>query len=277
MSSSTNGAGTTSAVSSIVTEEHIAKGLATIYGGLPTPAYFDLTVAEAIYVQLYQDTNETTGKQTSRKERTSHGFIDTGLVYGEVEFGPFAEILIGVRKYGVLLPHNDQSPLPKFVDIGCGIGKAVFTAALVHEWRECHGIEILKGLYDICEDIQGKWVKEIHDQLPEERQGTEIVFSRGDATALSWADADVAFANSTCFPPELMSLLASKANLMKDGSIFITTTKELPSEKYFLLEAATIFQSFGNGQVFIQMKGKAQTANAVAKANAAIDKVQYST
>ena len=59
-----------------------------------------------------------------------------------------------------------------------------------------------------------------------------------------------------------MSLLASKANLMKDGSIFITTTKKLPSEKYFLI------QNFGS--FFIQMKGKNTAANAIAKAKAAI-------
>ena len=261
MSSSIAGAGTASVVPTIATEDHLVKNLATILG-LPTPANFNLTVAEALYVQLYQDTNEITGKQTSRKERTSYGYIDTGLVYGEVDFGPFAEILVGMRRYGVLPPQEDSSTLPKFVDIGCGIGKAVFTAALVHEWRECHGIEILNGLYAVCEDLQSKWVKEIHDQLPEERRGAEIIFSRGDATALSWADADVAFANSTCFPPELMSLLASKANLMKDGSIFITTTKKLPSEKYFLI------QNFGS--FFIQMKGKDTAANAIAKAKAAV-------
>ena len=250
-------------------EREVAEGLAAIYDELPVPRGYDLAVAEALYAQLYQDTDAKTGKKVSRKERDEHNYRDTGLVYGEVDFAAFAEVLVRLQAFGVLLPRksDDNSPLPKFVDFGCGIGKAVFTAALVAQWRECKGMEILTGLYEFCEDLLEKWHREIHDQLPEERQETEIVFTRGDATALSWADADVAFCNSTCFSGELMELLAEKANLMKDGSVFITTTKELPSEKYFLLEKGGIYQSFGNGTVFLQMKGEREASKAILKAN----------
>ena len=265
----TDESGESSAISNSTIMSQVAEGLAEMYDALPVPLNFDLTVAEALYVQLYVDTDEKTGKQTSRKERDAKGYINSGLIYGEVEFGPFAEVLINLKRYGLLLGpknENDLTPLPKFVDIGCGIGKAVFTAALVAEWRECVGIEILEGLYNVCEGIFEKWQKEIHDQLPEERQQTNVYFTRGDATALAWPDADVVFANSTCFSPELMNLLAAKASLLKDGAVFITTTKQLPSEKFVLLEERIIHQSFGQGTIYIHMKGESHSRKAIAKA-----------
>ena len=41
-------------------------------------------------------------------------------------------------------------------------------------------------------------------------------------------DADVVFANSTCFDEGLMHKLALKGNYMREGAMFLTTTKVLP-------------------------------------------------
>jgi hypothetical protein len=81
------------------------------------------------------------------------------LTYGEIEFASFAEQLIKVdtrrrrcrldltmhekvQKYGRMVEGGG-----KFVDVGCGVGKAVFAAALLHAWlvdtiRLCRSITL---------------------------------------------------------------------------------------------------------------------------------------
>lgn len=49
-----------------------------------------------------------------------------------------------------------------------------------------------------------------------------------DFDTCNWSDADVVFANSTCFDDALMRNLATTASCLKKGSIFVTLTKRLP-------------------------------------------------
>lgn len=66
------------------------------------------------------------------------------MVYGEIEFLPFAKILHKLKGYGGL-----QKPGGVFVDVGCGSGRPVFAAALYHDFDRCIGIEILEGLHQV--------------------------------------------------------------------------------------------------------------------------------
>jgi ubiquinone/menaquinone biosynthesis C-methylase UbiE len=38
----------------------------------------------------------------------------------------------------------------KFVDVGCGTGRPVFAACLLHDFDSCVGIEILTDLYKLA-------------------------------------------------------------------------------------------------------------------------------
>ena len=262
----TDESGESSAISNSTIMSQVAEGLAEMYDALPVPLNFDLTVAEALYVQLYVDTDEKTEADVP-KRTDAKGYTNSGLIYGEVEFGPFAEVLINLKGTGLFGPknENDLTPLPKFVDIGCGIGKAVFTAALVAEWSNALASKFSKDSIMFAK-ASSKSGRRKYTTSFEERQQTNVYFTRGDATALAWPDADVVFANSTCFSPELMNLLAAKASLLKDGAVFITTTKQLPSEKFVLLEERIIHQSFGQGTIYIHMKGESHSRKAIAKA-----------
>jgi hypothetical protein len=46
-------------------------------------------------------------------------------------------------------------------------------------------------------------------------------------------------ANSTCFSDELMDQLAMKADSMKVGAFFITTTRRLPTDCFEVLETVS--------------------------------------
>lgn len=58
----------------------------------------------------------------------------------------------------------------------------------------------------------------------EEKKNIDFNIIHGDITVINWADADVVFANSTCFDDELMEKLAKLAEKTRPGTILLTTT-----------------------------------------------------
>lgn len=77
----------------------------------------------------------------SRSGRESSISSDRSLTYGEIVHGSFLQILDSVRKM------VDLPPGGTFVDLGCGTGKAVITAALSNlHFSTVWGIELLQPL-----------------------------------------------------------------------------------------------------------------------------------
>ena len=80
---------------------------------------------------------------TSKKERQLKNLSSQNLTYGEVEFISVAEIFEFIREeYGVF-----SKPGGVFVDLGSGIGKGLVAGALMHEFEEWVGVEVLDDLY----------------------------------------------------------------------------------------------------------------------------------
>mmetsp|Transcript_20217 Transcript_20217/g.57618 ORF Transcript_20217/g.57618 Transcript_20217/m.57618 type:complete len:286 (+) Transcript_20217:489-1346(+) len=198
------------------------------------------------------------GKAISKKEREddpSVGDSDSPeamrLVYGEIQFWTFALTLEKIRvKYGGL-----QEPGGTFVDIGAGTGKPVFAAMLLHEFDKVVGIEILEGLHEISLELQAIW-NEIRGEVPvtPKTRKTKVELLRGDALKLNWADADLAFCNSTCFDQAMMALLAERADAMRPGAFFVTFTRRLPSKRWQVLEYERHSMSWGEATVFIHVR-----------------------
>lgn len=60
-----------------------------------------------------------------------------------------ARVLESVKEVGLLAseqgyPDVMQKPDCTFIDLGCGAGKAVFAAALLHRFGACIGVELLE-------------------------------------------------------------------------------------------------------------------------------------
>ena len=76
--------------------------------------------------------------------------------------------------------------------------------------------------------------------LFESRHDCQISVYEGDfltdSSTEDWTDADIVFANSTCFDLSLMKRLAVEALRMRRGSRFITFTNQLPSESFEVFE-----------------------------------------
>ena len=81
-----------------------------------------------------------------------------------------------------------------FVDIGCGTGKPLFAAALLHQWRAARGVEIVEDLLEeagvLLEAWEGglpyagpKGTKEALFRVPRACRAVPIELYAGDATA----------------------------------------------------------------------------------------------
>ena len=53
----------------------------------------------------------------------------------------------------------------------------------------------------------------------------KITLTHGDATVISWSDADIVFMNCTCFDDNILAKLAHQASDLKPGSFVLTTTR----------------------------------------------------
>ena len=190
-------------------------------------------LASALYDRVCEPYDIRKGKELSTRERDAKGFVASTLVYGEIHFRPYAITFQKIRQlYGGLARSGGT-----FVDVGSGTGKPVFAAALLHDFAECRGVEVLTGLHDASLKLLERWRSdEIQAQLSPAQRGTNVSFVLGDARRVDWSDADCIFMNSTCFDEPLMLELAAVANAMRKDSFCITFTKRLPSAKWEVLE-----------------------------------------
>ncbi len=77
---------------------------------------------------------------------------------------------------------------------------------------------------------------------------------QGSFLEFDWTDGDVVFANSTCFDDALMTQMATCAERLRPGSVFVSFTKSLPSRCFEIIERRRYRMSWGPATVFIQRR-----------------------
>ena len=202
-------------------------------------------------------TYDTEGaKKMSFEERQRKGQLSTrSLIYGEIRYGPFAEAMNKIkRKYGGLSSRGGT-----FVDLGSGTGKALFAAALCHDFTTCTGIEIVDTLYRVSLSMKRDWDRTIAPTFKRSIDGspvsdTKIHLLRGDATTYDLSKTDVVFMCSTVFDFDLMAKFARSAGNMRTGTFMITISKDLPCANWKVLERVTRVVSWGGATMIIQQK-----------------------
>ena len=75
-----------------------------------------------------------------------------------------------------------------------------------------------------------------------------------DLTLKDWTNADIVFANSTCYDDDLMKRIAKIAVRMKKGAFFVTLTRKLPVDDFVVLEYDMHRMSWGEATIFIMQK-----------------------
>lgn len=210
---------------------------------------------------LYKDFTCTVTKTISRNERESKNMFSSSLVYGEIEFSTAVEIYSLIRSY--------LSPTFNFIDLGSGNGKVCFSFALLYNFNRIIGIEILSDLKEVASLVLKQFIQVKVAQLKANNhhfpqmptnKGSEynnypISFIEGNLKHFDWwSDNDVVFINSTCFEETLLAEITKKADLLKPGSIVITMTWSLDSDKFFIMHQKSLNMSWGKATVIIQRR-----------------------
>jgi len=184
------------------------------------------------------------------------------LAYGEILCEPFAELLL--RRVWPLWQrsHPDvgyfQSSWKTFVDLGSGLGKAVWVATRIPGgFTRALGIELLPPLHEAA--------MVAYSRLCKEEEGGAVELVNGDFLETDeWCMADVVFCCCITFERCLMECIAERAtSLLQPGSIFLTVGQPLPrppsslqssTPAWALEEKAECDFSWASCTVYIQSK-----------------------
>lgn len=207
-----------------------------------------------VFNALSEEFPVSLGKEVSHKERderTDLEMDDSTLTYGEVDFVSIGEIFAAINnRYGGI-PKGG-----KFYDLGSGTGKGVVAAALLHNFEECIGIELLQGLYGISCSLKNKYDSEfpkIAGENPDLFESVpKVTMIQGDILEDIWKDASFIFGNSTCFDDYMMETIGSVE--VAPGTLAISLTKPFSSGHWHILEKTKKRMSWGEATVYIQRK-----------------------
>ena len=115
-----------------------------------------------------------------------------------------------------------------FIDLGSGTGKAVISMSLMHYFKKIIGIEYLENIFNLSQEYKNNYINIIKEKQDLYNNINNIEFIKGDFLKYNWENADIIFANSTCFSSDVINNIALKANKeCKSGTIIITFTKNL--------------------------------------------------
>ncbi|CBJ26518.1 conserved unknown protein [Ectocarpus siliculosus] len=204
--------------------------------------------SKRLYESLFVGLSLAEGKSLSKAERRRKGLMDDrALIYGEVDFASFATIL---REIGAL---TESKTGEIFYDLGSGTGKALYVARLTQDFTHCVGIEILQPLHTAAQLVTNRFNAHVKRLLDRRCPQNASVFA-GSFLEYDWSDGDCVFANSTCFPEDLMDALARQAEELKPGSIVVTFTKGLDSTAFEVLSKRRFEMSWGPATVFIHRR-----------------------
>ena len=209
-----------------------------------------LKLLEERWEGWFSSVSTSDGKRISKAERHAKGMNKSSLVYGEVAFHSLGEVLWG--PWCRSIPRGAV-----FVDLGSGTARGLLAAASLFPFAKLVGIEILEGLHNAAVEVCAHYDRSVRPTFdstdPRSTQEIEVVC--GSFLELDWPlDADVVFANSTCFDEQLMDDIATQGQALRDGVIVITLTKQLNSPYFKLVYSEQHLMSWGNATVNVMIK-----------------------
>lgn len=129
-------------------------------------------------------------------------------VYGELQPMSFVQLLDSI----------DARPGQRYYDLGSGTGKNVIMAALLG--FNATGVEIVRQRWqEACNALARARSKGLKRGT---QNAADASFMRGSFLDADLSDADVVFADSVLFTPQMMQGIASLAERMKPGTKIIT-------------------------------------------------------
>jgi SAM-dependent methyltransferase len=175
---------------------------------------------------------QASGHSLSSKYREENNIQNSSLTYGEIKFLEFAKL------FELFSPTKNKI----FYDLGSGTGKACFAAAFLGDFKKSIGIELVPGLYQSSQELKSCLSNGTYNNY-----FNKLTFINGNFLENNFADADVIFANSTCFDQKLMDDLTAQLNHLKKGSFVTLLTQTIDSKEFELIyETGEIEYSWGN-------------------------------
>jgi precorrin-6B methylase 2 len=199
-----------------------------------------------LLIMLYRKENPA---RISQQERKRLKIQDSAFIYGEIDFFSFRIILDKVK------PQAGEI----FYDLGCGAGKAVFSAVLNFDLSQAIGIELLPGLCQLANKQIKKAEAIIKTQYQEYsadylEQLSRIQIINTDLLNCDLTQADIIYINATCFDETLWEKVQKKLLSLKIGSRIIVITKKIRHEYFELLQQSLELMSWGMNSVNIYKK-----------------------
>lgn len=197
--------------------------------------------AATIIDEIYQDVN---GMAISLDARKSLGKQDDTFLYGEAVLYSFADLL------------NLTAPKPNdvFYDLGSGVGKPVFMAALLHEFSKSCGIELLEPLHREAINCLDQFLASPMRKKLYPNKDFNIQFLQENILDADFSDADVVFINGTAFFGIIWQRILAKLCGLKVGTRIIVTSKCLDESQFQLEHHGGHLMSWGLAAVSVYKK-----------------------
>lgn len=203
----------------------------------------------SIYHALYGDMSLASIKAISRSSRKRNGYSSNTLNYGDIELNEMKRILEFLEENGL-----EYGARTTFVDVGCGVGKAVFSAALLGDFARTTGIEILRDLVDVCEQKLQRWNKICLKLKLRRKIQMDLNFIAGDFTICDWSLATVVFIHATAFDSPLMDKLLIQCEALPLDSFVVCVSRELTSRVLHMLGSLPVDVSWGATRAFVYQR-----------------------
>jgi hypothetical protein len=180
----------------------------------------------------------TSGKMTSTIYRYAHFIRNKELTYGEIDFLSFY----------CILKKTEPKEGEIFYDLGAGIGKAVFCAALFFNLSKSKGIELLMPLYEKANFFLKK-AKTLYEPDEEQqkylKQMNTIEFINDNFLQYDFLDANIIYVAATCLNDATWEQLITKMARLKPGSRVIVATKSIHHQNFQMRYQSVELMSWG--------------------------------
>jgi len=180
----------------------------------------DINYAETLFNHLYGNIN---GYQISRDARQTSGMDTENLLYGELPFASWQQIVNRAN------PKQDGV----FIDLGSGTGRIVFASYFAFDFKKTIGIELLEGLHNKACDVKKEFDENIKDKISTHAQNREINFLLQNIFDADLREADFIFMNHPFKDGEIFMQLEEKfLRELTPGTKIVTIIRSLKNPKF---------------------------------------------
>lgn len=143
-----------------------------------------------------------------------------------------------------------------FYDLGCGAGKAVFSAALGFPFLKVIGVELIPPMFQFCAKLKIQFIRLFNEIKYFKLQVPDVEFIHGDLLRVDFSDGNIFFLNATCFRDLDWDDLMRKLLALPVGIRVIVVSRQLDSEAFERIESGAYAMSWGFSSVFVYRKIK---------------------